>query len=120
MNQFYYVLDGDDVGRKFENYIFNNNLKEAIIFSEKIKYIMDKISNNFIENGASCSLNAGDSLIFTSTKLINLNKINLIFEDVSFSMGIGQTILEASLNLKIAKATGKKTYSNLELIKENL
>ena len=108
MNEIYIAVDGDSIGKIIENYILSNELIELKSFSLQLQNDVVNIGKIIEENKGSLFLQGGDNLL----GLIHTLRLNTVFEYVNnlnsirkyhFSMGLGDTSLDAYLALKYAK-----------------
>ncbi|MCI5207908.1 MAG: mCpol domain-containing protein [Candidatus Electrothrix sp. ATG2] len=108
MISFYYAIDGDDIGKKLEEYALKNDISSILLLSENVKLALKEIKNHFESNGGVIVFCEGDSLLASSEKQVEL-PIDLLFHNtISFSAGVGKTTAMALLALKKAKGLGKK------------
>lgn len=105
--EYIYAIDGDNIGEKIENALFNNKLDKAKEISKMIEKALETINQKFIEEGAETIFLAGDSLLVRSEKLIFLSDNLLKYNDMTFSMGVANSPSDAVLALKKAKGLGK-------------
>lgn len=113
VSDLYYAIDGDDVGRYLECLLLQNNPEEAGIFSQKITEKITVMSSYFIGQGAKVIFCTGDGLLAFSKHLINVSHLIGENNDVSFSIGIGDSSANALLALKKAKGLGKARIETL-------
>lgn len=105
---FYYAIDGDDIGKKLEEYALKNDIQSIRELSATVKESLSKIREHLSSNGGEIIFCEGDSLLAFSKEEINISIDILIEESISFSAGIGKTTAMALLALKKAKGLGKK------------
>ncbi len=105
--EYFFCFDADRIGEQIELFFMSDDIGAARLFSEKVDHAMDKVSENMESLGARCVFRGGDSLVFHSPTDINENQICHVFEDITFSVGIGGTVQAASLSLFKAKALGR-------------
>lgn len=101
---YYFCFDGDKIGEKIEFYFMSDDIVAARLFSEKVERAMEVIAQQMVHLGARCLFRGGDSLVFHSPTDIDQRTICHVFEDISFSVGIGNSVQAASLSLFKAKA----------------
>ena len=105
--EYIYAIDGDDIGKKIEYALFNNDLKSAANISSNIELKLKELNEEFSRLGAETIFLAGDSLLVRSAKLISLPSSMFQYDGMTFSMGIANTPSKAVLALKKAKGLGK-------------
>ena len=117
MGHFYIAIDGDDVGRRIERLIVNNQTHQLSKFSTQYEYAMDWLEKILESNLKTQTIfKGGDSLfaicsekqpfaIKSSLEALRKDFYNL--SKMTLSMGIGSSPREAYFALKLAKAQGK-------------
>jgi GTP cyclohydrolase III len=105
---FYYAIDGDDIGKKLEEYALKNDISAIEHLSLNVKNTLSHILQYLCSEDAKIIFCEGDSLLAYSDKYISLPNEMLIESEISFSAGIGKTPGAALLALKKAKGLGKK------------
>ena len=109
----YISIDGNDIGKRLEGLILSDNLEELQTFSSRITFLVDTIEKYIIKQGGKCFLSGGDNIlaflpeekVHETVKYVN----SLKKEEISFSIGIGDDVIDAYLALKYAKSM-KKGY----------
>ncbi|MFJ4987700.1 mCpol domain-containing protein [Streptomyces sp. NPDC088732] len=107
------IIDGDDVGSKVERHLLSNNVSA---FTEASRMIADSIEELAEElgkiAGAEVIAVGGDSILteFRSDAMDEL--INTLTglqrpERLTFSAGVGTTLRESFVALRMAKSSGK-------------
>ena len=113
---YYYALDGDDTGKTLEN-LFTNTTDEKKFkkTSEGIKKAIATISSDIkkLTSKDAVIFEAGDDLLFkghfTMNELRNFQSIYTTeTKGLTCSIGIGKTLLEVYLSLKLAKSQALK------------
>lgn len=115
MDYIYIRLDCDNVGDKIEYELFNEKPELAQNISNQIKKNIKITIKNFKREFKSELLLEGsdDLLLKIEHKYFDLKKIEKIKSEfyentgVSLSIGIGKTIIDSLVYLKIAKVSGK-------------
>jgi len=92
---YYYAIDGDDIGTRIEQLVLTDQLQVASAYSQKVESSLNKIKEHIERGGGYCIFCAGDSLFAVSDRLIELSKENLMFEDITFSGGVGKSSEES-------------------------
>ena len=104
---FFYAIDGDDVGRKLERLILEEKINEVSLLSFSITASVNQLQKYMQARGADIIFCAGDGLLAMSHEIIDVEPLLNINEDITFSIGIGETSSNALLALKKAKGLGK-------------
>ena len=109
----YIAIDGNDVGKHLEGLILSGDLEGLHAFSLKITFLINTIEQFIIKQGGKCFLRGGDNILayIMQDKLMVIVKYisTLKTDDISFSIGIGNDVIDAYLALKYAKSM-KKGY----------
>ncbi|MDB9526779.1 mCpol domain-containing protein [Oscillatoria sp. CS-180] len=113
----YIGIDGDDVGAKLELFLLQNDERKIAEFSRSVENTVRRLESQARELDLEVIFCAGDSLLCKGQeqalgKLIRI--LNFQQESLSFSAGIGNTIKDAYIALKYAKASGKNMIINLD------
>lgn len=108
MKNYYYAIDGDDIGKSLEKSILENDTKAVELLSIEVKEGLSTIENFLSSQGGKTIFCAGDSILSNSKNLINVPHDLLFYKNLSFSAGIGDSPSLALLALKKAKGLGKK------------
>lgn len=109
----YLILDGDDVGSKVEAHLLANDLQSFTTSSNEISTSIERLANclNNI-TGVSVISVGGDSILAQ----VDLPETSLLHNQLSelqrpgeftFSAGIGKTLRESFIALRMAKTAGK-------------
>jgi len=111
----YIALDGDNIGSKVEIAALSNDPKQTYAISKQIRDISaatTEFVNDLSNNNAEIILFGGDSLSFILDKKL-LNQVDLIRQfyneksGFTVTIGIGDTVAQASRALLYGKLTGK-------------
>jgi hypothetical protein len=115
MRNIYIRIDCDNVGDKIEFALYNNDPKAAQEISDSIKtnikWLIESI--NQISIGKVLLVGSDDILFETNEEFFNVEKLEnlkqefFIKTNITLSIGIGFSIVDALTNLKIAKISGK-------------
>lgn len=115
-------IDFDNIGDKIDYYLFNQNFEKAQDISNSIKTTINAslhyIRDNFKE--VTILLVGADDILFSSTditleKLEALRKFYLNKSNLTVSIGVGDNVREAIMNLKEAKVSGKNIIKGIQL-----
>jgi hypothetical protein len=115
MDYIYIRLDCDNVGDKIEYALFNEKPESAQNISNSIKKNIKLTIKNFKkELNSELLLEGSDDLLlkieYKYFSLVKIEKIKSEFyknTGVTLSIGIGKTIIDSLVYLKIAKVSGK-------------
>lgn len=114
MMNYYYCFDGDRIGESVQTYLMNNNLDEAIVFSNGVEKTIEQIVDIMESEGADCVFTGGDSMIFSSEEEIPNEKIPFKLNGLSFSVGVSSNLELATLALFRAKSLGRCQISRIK------
>ena len=113
--KYFIAVDGDDVGRTIERLVLLNDDQGLTSFSAKYRSAVHWLTSVLIESyEGSALLSDGDSilietnaLVLSANKLLVLSEEFLLLSGHTLSIGIGKTMRQAYLALKLAKVSGK-------------
>ncbi len=117
-------IDGDDIGSELERLVVLCQPEMLAQYWRKVSEVMAQLEKRLRLEGAQILLCGGDSVLAELDTAPSSSLIYLLFSDtlpISFSVGTGQTMLEAYIALKTAKASGKRCwidYSDLSSIRQ--
>ena len=122
MGNYYLAIDGDDVGNELERHILRNDAEALMAFSDHYRQASKWLLDRFEQlPDSKIILTGGDTLLLSlpnATPIELLEKIrqdfNKIAQGNTLSMGVGNTIREAHIALKFAKASGKNQLCNFK------
>ncbi len=100
------AYDGDKVGRKLENLLIDNDESEIEAFADKVWDALRTLEQLLVERHCKIIFASGDSVLAKANKEFNANEVTRNYGEITFSLGIGETPLEAMLALKKAKSQG--------------
>jgi len=103
----YYAIDGDDIGKVIEKFLLEENGHSASLYSALVESKLGAIKSFFEQYDAEIIFCAGDSLLVKVIEIINLPIDLTEASDITFSIGIGDSLSNAVLALKKAKGLGK-------------
>ncbi|NUP20852.1 MAG: mCpol domain-containing protein [Streptomyces sp.] len=107
------IIDGDDVGNKVEKHILSNDVANFIELSRTINLTLERLAGRLAElPGVSLVHAGGDSiLIEIADASVDLMSETLRKEQapgaLTFSAGVGSTLRQSFLALRMAKSSGK-------------
>lgn len=115
MGDFYLAVDGDDVGHRLEYYILLNQIEALSDFSGSFESAMTWLVRKLIvEFGAVIVFSGGDNLVArlgsgkpTAEVIDALRSEFSKIAQITLSIGLGGSLREAYLALKLAKVSGK-------------
>ena len=115
VGKYFIAVDGDDVGRTIERLVLLNDCQGLTSFSANYRSAVHWITSALIESyQGSALLSDGDSiLIETNALVLSANQLLMLSEEFALlsghtlSIGIGKTMRQAYLALKLAKVSGK-------------
>lgn len=117
----YISIDGDDIGKKITSYYLCNDSKKLQRISDDLKDSTQSIATYLQNNKFEIIFCAADGVVASIESLIDLKFIfkniqKLAPKDISFSMGVGNSLSEAYIALLAAKSNGKNCmYSYKEV-----
>ena len=111
MKNGFIAVDGDSIGKLLEKYIFTNDLDGLCALSSKIQKDIDIISLLFQKRNWSVIMKGGDNILCRC----DLNDVGDVIKKIlqincqceyHFSVGIGNSAVNAYMALKYAKLSG--------------
>jgi len=106
----YCSLDGDKIGTKLEKLIVNQDMISLSKFSNLISEAINDITKKIKDKGYNIVFSGGDNIMFHGEIETSFcDEISEYFENKTsnnLSIGIGNTMKESFIALKIAKAKG--------------
>ena len=109
------AYDGDKVGRKLENLLIENDEQLIEVFAKEVLKALCKLENSLLNEGCKVIFASGDSVLAKSNTQFYFEKIDRQYGGITFSLGVGETPLEAMLALKKAKSNGSGEYCQFSL-----
>lgn len=100
------AYDGDKVGRKLEELLINNDEFEIEAFAKEVWGALRNLEQRLIECHCKIIFASGDSVLAKTNGKFNADDVTRNYGEITFSLGIGETPLEAMLALKKAKSQG--------------
>lgn len=106
----YAYIDGDDIGLKIENSFMNNDEQNLSLTNNKVKEIVDKITIYLLEDKYEIVFSGADGII-CKRDTVDVKRILAFIrdktDDITFSIGAGNSLRETYLALRYAKSNGK-------------
>ncbi len=102
----YLAYDGDKVGRKLENLLIDNDEARIEAYANEVWAALHALEKSLKERGCQIIFASGDSVFAKSNCEFNVDEIGRQYGDITFSLGVGKTPLEAMLALKKSKSKG--------------
>lgn len=110
MGDYYIGLDGDSIGRIIESFLISGEETKVVKFSQSISVVLDEIKTRVLELNGRVLFCSGDSILFYGKFDKSFcNSLLTSFKtktNCSASIGIGKTLPEVYLGLKLAKSRG--------------
>lgn len=101
------AVDGDQIGKRLEGAILRNDIDAVVALSNAIRQHFEAVSELLERHGLRVRLTGGDIVIAEGTVTPFVIETVLALRGViTHSTGIGDTVLEAHLALRAAKAAG--------------
>lgn len=114
MINIYISIDGDNIGKKLEKYILNEDLSGVKEFSYQITQSIRNFERIIRKTGGDIFFSGGDNILaFVNDDYLN-NIIQIVKEVndhsiYSFSVGLGNTLKDVYLALKYSKSISSGT-----------
>ncbi|WP_020534936.1 mCpol domain-containing protein [Lewinella cohaerens] len=106
----YVGLDGDSIGRVIESFLITNNEEAVQEFSNRIVEVLNIIRDQVLLKDGKVLFCSGDSILFFGDfDFTYINDIRELFSERTgrtASIGMGYTLAETYLGLKLAKSKG--------------
>lgn len=103
----FYSFDGDQIVRRIQTLILENNIEGAAIFSALVSGELQKLRIRLESLGCTIIFAAGDSVLAVGPANIPIETVLTGMQDVSFSAGAGATPRNALIALSRAKMNGR-------------
>lgn len=122
----YVTIDGDDVGQKISSSYLFNNVDELININELVNVATLEISKILVEYGFEIIFRAADGVAGTiDNDSIDLREVfnniqTISCDEITFSMGSGNTLKDSYVALITAKSNGKNQHYSLVVGNENV
>lgn len=99
----YYSFDGDQVGRRLQALILENDLEGIANFSRIAAAALTSLTQALERAGAHMVFSAGDSIMAWSSSELDLTSLPLRSNGIRFSVGVGDSPREALVGLTKSK-----------------
>ncbi len=114
----YIGIDGDNIGDRLEFFLLESQEESIRSFSQEVELHLKKIWHALQQINAQMILCSGDSLLckveVIDAVLLRKAITSERTSGITFSAGIGETLKDAYIALKYAKASGKNKIIYLE------
>ncbi|BBL74206.1 mCpol domain-containing protein [Methylomagnum ishizawai] len=100
------AYDGDKIGRKLESLLIDNSEYEIERFANKVSDALIYLEKSLSERKCKIIFASGDSVLAKMSDKFDADEIPRCYGEITFSLGMGETPLEAMLALKKAKSEG--------------
>lgn len=110
ISQKYTYIDGDNIGLKIELSFLENDEDSLIIINNQVKEVVKDITDWLIQLGQEIIFSGADGIICKGTKINNVLLLKMIrsrSENITFSIGSGNSLSECYIALRYAKSIGK-------------
>lgn len=106
----YAYIDGDDIGLRIENSFMNNDEIKLKEINDGVKEIIKKITTYLEGNNYTIIFSGADGIICKHED-INVKQVLEFIrsnsKEISFSIGVGNSLRDSFLALRYAKSSGK-------------
>lgn len=116
----YIAIDGDNIGASVERFVILEQREQLAAFATSIKYAVEDIADALRKAGATIIFTGGDSVLAECANASVYPAIRKVLSEdqpMRFSAGVGHSIREAYIALKMAKTSGKGclvSFDNLD------
>lgn len=111
----FYAYDGDKVGKKLESLLIDNDESAIEEYAHEVLCALHKLEESLKLSGCKIIFASGDSVMAKSDIEIDVEAIAREYADITFSLGVGESPLEAMLALKKSKSKGIAQFSVYKL-----
>ncbi|MBQ0972294.1 mCpol domain-containing protein [Streptomyces sp. RK31] len=107
------IVDGDDVGNKIESHLLANDVAGFVQTSKRISLAMETVAGSASRvPGVAVISTGGDSILLqlsedSITRLSDALEVLQQPGQFTFSVGVGRTLRESFIALRMAKSSGK-------------
>lgn len=103
----YYSFDGDQVGRRIQTMILENDTSGVREFSRVVTACVTNLRDRLVGLGCEVLFAAGDSVMVIGPPNLPIEVLPVRVNGLTFSVGIGTTPREALIALARAKTEGR-------------
>lgn len=111
----YLAYDGDKVGRKLESLLIDNDEANIEAFARKVAHVLAELEKSLLDKGCTVIFASGDSILAKANGEFDPEEIRRQYGEITFSLGVGNTPLDAMLALKKAKTGSLGSFYIYEL-----
>jgi GTP cyclohydrolase III len=110
----YFIIDGDDVGKRVEAHLLANDVDSFVTSSKEISASVDDLVDSLNKIPGVYVVSAGGDSILARIDSSDTGSLGDLLSDLqrpgrfTFSAGIGETLRESFVALRMAKAAGKR------------
>lgn len=106
----YIYIDGDDIGLRIEKSLIANDVRGLNAINQAVNEAISRLTDYLASQNCQIIFSGADGIIFNTEdphiKEIQ-SYISTIEKSITFSIGVGNSLREAFLALRHAKANGK-------------
>ena len=106
----YIYIDGDNIGLKIEQSFLHNDEETLLAVNEKVKSAISKISTYLIDRNQKIIFAGADGIISKGGNLSIIKLLAVVRNaeiDLTFSVGVGDSLRNCYIALRYAKSRGK-------------
>lgn len=107
LGKLYYSFDGDQVGRRIQTMILENDVPSLLELSRTVSACVTELHDQLVRLGCDVLFAAGDSVMAVGPAGLPIEDLPLKVNGLTFSVGIGSTPREALIALARAKTSGR-------------
>lgn len=104
--KWYYSFDGDQVGRRIQTMILENDISSVLDYSRAVSGSVSDLHDHLVCLGCDVLFAAGDSVMAIGPPGVAVEELPLNVNGLTFSVGIGRTPRNALIALARAKTSG--------------
>ncbi len=105
--KYYYSFDGDQVGRRIQTLILENDVPGLVQLSREVTACVADLRERLLALGCEVLFAAGDSVMAIGPPDVPIERVPVHVNGLTFSVGIGLTPREALIALARAKTSGR-------------
>ncbi|WP_411119545.1 mCpol domain-containing protein [Streptomyces sp. 058-1L] len=108
------IIDGDDVGNKVESHLLSNNVSGFTGASKMITEFIESLADALSRVSTAKIVSAGGDSILVEIDQTAIGELIEVLDSrqrpgvFTFSAGVGPTLRESFIALRMAKSTGKQ------------